>query len=400
MSEAQFMVKAQIAVASTYGAGTAQFEADGKPLDDTLENPRATALKTAMAAHLIGHEEAVEKIVARIEAWATGLAKKGRTIGNFLLLGPPGAGKTQTITALVRGLAQNGEINVNDFAIIIDGNEYQLDFNMTKLIGAPPGYKGFAESTPELNQPRFDSVKLRYGGKELSIVFLDESEKFHPEIRAWFLGPMGKGAAKTNDASAHNEIDFQNTIVFWAGNLGAEEAEKAKRGFGFESGKPGTEAERDAKRKQVVQKALKGSLLAELIDRFDEIILYKALDPEQMKSVLRLEITAAQKRVAEVSPRGKPIVQFSLSPEAEEWVLQQGIVKGESARHLTRTIDQMIIQPLARMIGAGTVQPGQWIQGTIRPGRPGRLTWIPLASSMNLAEQSTMTSGVYGFTPK
>src|SRR4051812_21753229 len=160
---------------------------------------------------LIGQDEAVEAIVPFIQMHQAGLSPEGRPVGVFLLVGPTGTGKTRTVEALaevLHGSARN--------VLRVDCGEYQLDHEVAKLIGAPPGYLGHRETHPVLTQAKLAGVTS--DRSSLSIVLFDEIEKAAPSLTRLLLGVLDKATLRLGD---NNVVNFERSLIFLTSNVGA-----------------------------------------------------------------------------------------------------------------------------------------------------------------------------------
>ena len=197
----------------------------GKPRRPNGEPP--ADLAGVLAAKVVGQRNVIEAIIPAIEMFQAGLAPDRRPVGVFLLLGPTGTGKTRTVEALAEAL--HGSIRN---MLKIDCGEFQMEHEVAKLIGAPPGYLGHRETQPMLTQQKLASVTSDECG--LSIVLFDEIEKAAPSMARLLLGVLDRGVLRLGDNAT---VDFQNSIIFMTSNLGAREMMRAMNpSFGFQSG--------------------------------------------------------------------------------------------------------------------------------------------------------------------
>src|SRR5271155_3066647 len=177
-----------------------------KKADDAMAN-----LTTVLSQKVVGQPAATKVIVPYIQMYQAGLAPEGRPVGIFLLLGPTGTGKTKTVEALAEVL-HGTEKNV----LKIDCGEFQMEHEMAKLIGAPPGYLGHRETQPMLTQQKLNAVTS--DKCELSLVLFDEIEKAAPSMTRLLLGVLDKGVLRLGDNST---VNFERCMIFLTSNLGA-----------------------------------------------------------------------------------------------------------------------------------------------------------------------------------
>src|SRR5690349_8212597 len=186
----------------------------------------AEDLTSILSSKVVGQPNVINVIVPYIEMFQAGLAPENRPVGIFLLLGPTGTGKTRTVEALaevLHGSAKN--------VLKIDCGEYQMEHEVAKLIGAPPGYLGHRETQPVLSQQRLAAVTSDKCA--LSLVLFDEIEKAAPSLTRLLLGVLDKGILRLGDNSV---VNFEKSLVFLTSNLGAKEMlREINPDFGFQS---------------------------------------------------------------------------------------------------------------------------------------------------------------------
>ena len=187
-------------------------------------------LSAVLSQKVVGQPAATRVIVPYIQMFQAGLAPEGRPVGVFLLLGPTGTGKTKTIEALADVL-HGSEKNV----LKVDCGEFQMEHEVAKLIGAPPGYLGHRETQPMLTQQRLNAVTSEKCN--LSLVLFDEIEKAAPSMTRLLLGVLDKGILRLGDNST---VNFEKSLVFLTSNLGAREMmREINPEFGFQSVRTG-----------------------------------------------------------------------------------------------------------------------------------------------------------------
>ena len=189
-------------------------------------------LTTVLSQKVVGQPAATRVIVPYIQMFQAGLAPEGRPVGVFLLLGPTGTGKTKTVEALADVL-HGSEKNV----LKVDCGEFQMEHEVAKLIGAPPGYLGHRETQPMLTQQKLNAVTSEKCN--LSLVLFDEIEKAAPSMTRLLLGVLDKGVLRLGDNST---VNFEKSLVFLTSNLGAREMmREINPDFGFQSVRTGGE---------------------------------------------------------------------------------------------------------------------------------------------------------------
>src|ERR1700686_4533760 len=179
-----------------------------------------------LSGHIVGQPQALTQIVPYVHMHQAGLAPEGRPVGVFLLLGPTGTGKTRTVEVLAQALHGNDK-----HLLKVDCGEFQMEHEVAKLIGAPPGYLGHRETQPMLTQQKLNSVTSDRCG--LSLVLFDEIEKAAPSMTRLLLGVLDKGVLRLGDNST---VNFEKSVVFLTSNLGAREMmREINPDFGFQS---------------------------------------------------------------------------------------------------------------------------------------------------------------------
>src|SRR5437016_7460071 len=183
-------------------------------------------LATQLSRKVVGQPAATRLIVPYIQMYQAGLAPEGRPVGVFLLLGPTGTGKTKTIEALAE-ILHGSQKNL----LKVDCGEFQMEHEVAKLIGAPPGYLGHRETQPMLTQQKLNAVTSEK--VNLSLVLFDEIEKAAPSMTRLLLGVLDKGVLRLGDNST---VNFEKSLVFLTSNLGAREMmREINPDFGFQS---------------------------------------------------------------------------------------------------------------------------------------------------------------------
>src|SRR5213595_1878538 len=208
-------------------AGGAGMEDWNSKNPDSERPDTSTVLVERLSQKVVGQPSALKYIVPYVQMYQAGLAPEGRPVGIFLLLGPTGTGKTKTVEALADVL-HGTEKNL----LKVDCGEFQMEHEVAKLIGAPPGYLGHRETQPVLTQQKLNSVTSEKSA--LSIVLFDEIEKAAPSMTRLLLGVLDKGLLRLGDNST---VNFEKSLVFLTSNLGAREMMKEiSPDFGFQAG--------------------------------------------------------------------------------------------------------------------------------------------------------------------
>ncbi len=308
-------------------------------------------LVTLLAQKVVGQSAATKAIVPYVYMYQSGLAPEGRPAGVFLLLGPTGTGKTKTVEAIAE-LLHGSEKKV----VKIDCGEFQMEHEMAKLIGAPPGYLGHRETVPMLTQQRLAEVTS--DGSDLALVLFDEIEKAAHSMTKLLLGILDKGILRLGDNSV---VNFEKSLIFFTSNLGAREMLKViGPDIGFQSSSPRPRADLTTKLESIALGAVRKRFSPEFVNPIDEIVPSQPLDHESMETILDHDIKTLQRHVN--SRLGENCFTIEVLPEARSFLLQHGVSEEYGARELKRTIHRQLTQPLATMVTRGEVNPSAIMQ--------------------------------------
>jgi len=304
-------------------------------------------LVALLSQKVIGQPTAMKYIVPYIEMFQAGLAPEGRPVGVFLLLGPTGTGKTKTVEALAEVL-HGSEKNV----LKIDCGEYQMEHEVAKLIGAPPGYLGHRETQPMLNQQKLNAVTSEKCN--LSIVLFDEIEKAAPSLTRLLLGILDRAILRLGDNSA---VNFENSLIFLTSNLGAREMmREINPEFGFHAGVQTERAELTSKLESIALGSVRKRFSPEFVNRIDAVITYQPLDHESLAIILDQQIAELQRHVN--TRLGDRYFNIEVPFESRQFLLRKGTSPEYGARELKRTIHRYLTQPLATLVASGRIEPG------------------------------------------
>ncbi len=304
-------------------------------------------LTAVLSQKVVGQPTATRVIVPYIQMYQAGLAPEGRPVGVFLLLGPTGTGKTKTVEALAEVL-HGSEKNV----LKVDCGEFQMEHEVAKLIGAPPGYLGHRETQPMLTQQKLNAVTSEKCS--LSLVLFDEIEKAAPSMTRLLLGVLDKGLLRLGDNSS---VNFEKSLVFLTSNLGAREMmREINPEFGFQSVKGMERSDLTSKLQNIALVAVRKRFSPEFVNRIDCIITYQPLTAESLSAILDHHITDLQNHVN--TRLGNRSFTLEVPFETRQWLLQKGMSPEYGARELNRTIHRNLTQPLATMVATNQVAPG------------------------------------------
>jgi ATP-dependent Clp protease ATP-binding subunit ClpA/CheY-like chemotaxis protein len=304
-------------------------------------------LTTVLSQRVVGQPNATRVIVPYIQMFQAGLAPEGRPVGVFLLLGPTGTGKTKTVEALAEVL-HGSEKNV----LKVDCGEFQMEHEVAKLIGAPPGYLGHRETQPMLTQQKLNAVTSEKCN--LSLVLFDEIEKAAPSMTRLLLGVLDKGVLRLGDNSS---VNFEKSLVFLTSNLGAREMlREINPDFGFQSVKGIERSDLTSKLQNIALVAVRKRFSPEFVNRIDCIITYQPLTSESLSTILDQQIADLQNHVN--TRLGARSFTLEVPFEARKFLLEKGTSAEYGARELNRTIYRNLTQPLATLVATSQVTPG------------------------------------------
>jgi len=301
------------------------------------ESDRLLRMEEKMKSVVIGQEEPISAIARAVRRSRAGIKDPRRPIGSFVFLGPTGVGKT----LLARVLAEF-MFGDEDALIQIDMSEYMDKYNVSRLIGAPPGYVGYEEGGQLTEKVR---------RKPYSVVLLDEIEKAHPDVFNLLLQVLEDG--RLTD-SFGRKVDFRNTLVLMTSNVGADML-RQKGGLGFASQRDDAKYE-DMKANLLDE--MKKAFKPEFLNRIDDIIVFKSLTREDLYKIVKLEVDHVIKRLKEQD------ISLEITDEGINFIIEKGFDPVFGARPLKRTIQRYVEDPLAEEIISGKYKAGRKIKIT------------------------------------
>jgi ATP-dependent Clp protease ATP-binding subunit ClpA len=318
----------------------------GPPISIRTRRPIAGNLLTELTNRVVGQTQAMTQIVPYVQMYRAGLAPEGRPAGVFLLLGPTGTGKTRTVEALADVLHGSERCMLK-----VDCGEFQMEHEVAKLIGAPPGYLGHRETQPMLTQQKLTAATSE--GSSLSLVLFDEIEKAAPSMTRLLLGVLDKAALRLGD---NTTVNFERTLIFLTSNLGARAMHREiSPDFGFEAMVPQGHRGGAAKLGSIGMGEVRRKFSPEFINRIDAVITYLPLEAESMAAILDQQIMALERHIH--NRLQERAFGLDLTGEARALLLRRGISAEFGARELKRTILRQLTQPLAAMVETGRVPP-------------------------------------------
>jgi len=312
----------------------------GIPLSRLAQNEMEKLLEVETALHrtVVGQEDAIKVIASAIRRSRTGLSSPKRPMGSFIFLGPTGVGKTLLAKTLAEYLFGNSEALVR-----IDMSDYMEKHNVSRLVGAPPGYVGYEEGG-------LLTEKIRR--RPYSVVLLDEIEKAHPDVFNILLQVLEEGELQDN---LGHKVSFRNTVLIMTSNAGAREISQ-DASVGFHT-KEGLMAHADIKASAMNE--LKRLFRPEFINRVDEIVVFKSLDRSEIGTIFDMLFEEVRQRLTEQN------MEMVLNKKAREWLIEKGWDPKFGARPLRRTIQRELEDTLSMDILRGRFGPGSKILVTL-----------------------------------
>ncbi len=305
------------------------------------ESVRLRTMADVLKKEVIAQDAAIDKMVKAIRRNRMGLKEPNHPIGVFMFLGPTGVGKTY----LAKKLAEHMFGSADDL-IRIDMSEFTESFNVSRLVGAPPGYVGYEEGGQLTEKVRRHPY---------SIVLLDEIEKAHGNVFNLLLQVLDEGRLTDGNGRL---VDFRNTVIIMTSNAGTRQLKEFGRGVGFNaSGTLGLSIDEKDKEhaRSIIQKSLSRQFAPEFLNRLDEIITFDQLDIEAIKKIIDIELKGLYKRISDIG------YNLTISDEAKVFVASKGYDVQFGARPLKRAIQNYIEDAICEMILSDEVHEGDTI---------------------------------------
>src|ERR1700722_14329972 len=319
-------------------------------------SPSDSDIAIALSRRLIGQPAAIAAVVPYVEMYRAKLAPEGRPAGIFLLLGPTGTGKTKTVEALADVLHGSPKKLLK-----VDCGEYQMEHEVAKLLGAPPGYLGHRETQPLLTQQKLTGAASE--SCDLSIVLFDEIEKAAQSLMRLLLGVLDKATLRLGDST---QVSFEKTIIFLTSNLGARDVSRELHPeFGFESAVPREGMERGNKLERIGKTAVRKNLSPEFINRIDAVVTYQPLDSAALTAILDQHIEDLQDHIDR--RLGDRAFRIEVPARSRRFLLEKGTSAEYGARELKRVLHHHLMRPLVSMLTGGEINPGASVRAEVGP---------------------------------
>ncbi len=311
------------------------------------ESQRLLKMEEALHARIIGQDEAISNVAKAVRRARAGLKDPKRPIGSFIFLGPTGVGKSELAKALAEFMFAS-----ENALIQIDMSEFMERHNVSRLVGAPPGYIGYEEGG-QLTE----AIRRR----PYSVVLFDEIEKAHPEAFNMLLQILEDGHLA--DAKGR-KVDFRNTIMIMTSNIGADLIQRdSVLGFGGKRNEAKTEEEAYQRMRDKLMEELKRLFRPEFLNRLDNVVVFRSLSKEDIAQIVDIQIRYLQPRLDEHG------LKLLLTDAAKSKLAEDGYDRHLGARPLKRVIQRMIEDPLSEGVLSGEFKPGSTLIADLVEGK-------------------------------
>ena len=314
-------------------------------LDTSKESLKGNLIRENLESKIIGQSEAIDALVSVSEKFHSQVFDNNRPIASLLFLGPTGTGKTRTVEAYCEALFSNAEA-----CIKIDCGEYQLDHEITKLVGSPPGYLGHS-ATP----PRFNNERVREHWTEnypLTVLLFDEIEKASPDLQNILLGILDKGVVTTGK---NERVDLTKSVVIMTSNEGSSKMNQAlDGGMGF-GGILGASTQQI---NNIGLAAVRHKFSPEFVNRLDKIVTFNSLTKVDITKVLFTEIRRLQDTIFQKT-FAAPLLK--ISAKACKSLVDEGYDPKYNARNIRRVLERNVQEPVARAIASEQIKRSETI---------------------------------------
>jgi len=324
-------------------------------LDPELRSSEVLDFERQLLGKVVGQDRAVRRIVNMYQIYLAGMSTPGRPIGNLLFLGPTGSGKTRVVEASAEILFGNPRAFIK-----VDCAEFQHSHEIAKLIGSPPGYLGHRETPPLLTQEAIDQHQT--DSTKMTFILFDEIEKASDALWQLLLGVLDKGTLTLGD---NRRVDMSRCVIFMTSNLGAVEMADMLQGggIGFTSGQRNgapSVTSLDNKLYRTALEVAKRKFSPEFMNRIDKVVVFRALNAEDLRQILDIELSEVQNRI--IASQMNRQFAFRCTDESKRFLLREGTDLKYGARHLKRAIERHLVFPLSNLIATGQINQADIIK--------------------------------------
>jgi ATP-dependent Clp protease ATP-binding subunit ClpB len=315
----------------------------GIPVSRIMESEKEKLLRLEEELHkrVVGQDEAIRAVSDAVRRSRAGLQDQKRPVGSFIFIGTTGVGKTELARALAEFL-----FNDENLMTRIDMSEYQERHSVSRLIGAPPGYIGYEEGGQLTEAVRH---------KPYSVVLLDEIEKAHPDLFNLLLQVLDEGRLTDNKGRT---VNFRNVIIIMTSNLGSDIIRDRMEKWHNKM----PEKEEENLRNEIFM-LLRKSMRPEFLNRVDEIVMFRPLDIDQVKEIVKIQMNRVARMLNNQS------IEIEVTDEAIEWLTERGFDPQSGARPVKRLIQKEIINELSKEIIAGKVTKDSKIKVSVEKAK-------------------------------
>jgi ATP-dependent Clp protease ATP-binding subunit ClpB len=317
-----------------------------RTLDPTRRSQKADTLIAKFEKRIVGQQAAKDALISTVESCQSGMYDKTKPIRSLLFLGPTGSGKTGTAEAFAEGV-----MGSSDKMLKVSCGEFQHSHEIAKLVGSPPGYLGHRETHPFFTNQSLMLARTGPDGKEVmpfTIVLWDEVEKASDALWALLLGILDKGELTTG---TNDTVDFRPTIHIMTSNVGVSEMNDDSA-IGFNAGDKSVD---DSKLESIAMAAARKKFMPEFLNRLDSIVMFKTLTGEDLKEIRAQLLEKVQERIIYGS---NILFEMRVSDFGLKKILDDGYDRRYNARHLKRTIEKYVAEPLTRLVATGQIDDG------------------------------------------
>ena len=317
-------------------------------LDEAKVPDEVAKLEEGLKAKVAGQDRAIKHFVRVHETYMAGMAASDRPLGVFLFVGPTGSGKTHAteVFADLMGVT----------LIKMDCAEYQASHEISKLIGAPPGYVGHRETDPKISKKAIEARWVDGKSPKYTIILFDEIEKAHNSMHQILLGIMDRATLTT---STNEAVDMHNCIIVMTSNLGSSDMKKIlsdTKEMGFVAKKESQKSTED-EIYHAAKDAVKKFFSMEFFNRIDRMIVFQPLTDEVLRKILEIELKRIQDRIL----KSHKYISIDLSDRAKDFIITEGTSREFGARELRRTLERFLVSKLTRAFATKQAVDGDMI---------------------------------------
>jgi len=334
-------------------------------LDPTKQSERSQEFESELRRKLVGQDKAISSLIHFHKLMLAGFNTPGKPIGNLLFLGPTGSGKTRAMEAVSEIFWGDTEAMIK-----IDCAEFQADHEISKVIGAPPGYLGHSNTEFLITEEKIDKYALKEGKPDpkhpFCIILFDEIEKASDRLFQLLLGILDKATLTLGN---NKKVKMNRCFIVMTSNLGTSDVKKIMNMIGFSKESEEDIATRiDKQHEKISMDAVEKRFSQEFINRLDEIVVFNTLTKTNMVDILEIELQRMQMHIIHESDTKNQFI-FSCSQAVKDFFLQEGYSHKFGARPLKRVLEKHLLMPLAELSSTGQIQLGDEINVVLKDNK-------------------------------